>query len=52
MNQFNDGKLCCLPFWNQYRVNRRDPSAKRSPTSFREFLCVSRLKRTFQCLNT
>ncbi|MDR1268807.1 MAG: hypothetical protein LBK82_04730 [Planctomycetaceae bacterium] len=31
VNQINDSKLCCLPFWSQCRVNRRDPSAKGRP---------------------
>ncbi|MDR1142134.1 MAG: hypothetical protein LBL62_10600 [Planctomycetaceae bacterium] len=33
MNRIHNGKLCCQPFWSQCRVNRRDPSAKGSPTN-------------------
>ncbi|MDR1141283.1 MAG: hypothetical protein LBL62_06305 [Planctomycetaceae bacterium] len=25
MNQINDGKSCCLPFWNQCGLNRCNP---------------------------
>ncbi|MDR1140558.1 MAG: hypothetical protein LBL62_02625 [Planctomycetaceae bacterium] len=24
VNQINDDKLCCLPFWSQVKLNRRD----------------------------
>ncbi|MDR1271185.1 MAG: hypothetical protein LBK82_16865 [Planctomycetaceae bacterium] len=34
------------------RLTPTQPFSKRLPTSFREFSCVSRLKRTFQYLDT
>ncbi|MDR1140740.1 MAG: hypothetical protein LBL62_03540 [Planctomycetaceae bacterium] len=35
VNQINDGKWYCLPFWNRVKLNRRDRPAGGSPTSFR-----------------
>ncbi|MDR1142403.1 MAG: hypothetical protein LBL62_11975 [Planctomycetaceae bacterium] len=34
MNQINDDKWCCLPFWSRVKLNRRDRPAGGSPTSF------------------
>ncbi|MDR1270519.1 MAG: hypothetical protein LBK82_13435 [Planctomycetaceae bacterium] len=33
-------QFVCFPFWSQCRVNRRDPSAKGSPTTFDPNYCV------------
>ncbi|MDR1141094.1 MAG: hypothetical protein LBL62_05320 [Planctomycetaceae bacterium] len=33
MNQINDDKWCCFPFWSRVRLHRRDRPAGGSPTS-------------------